>query len=238
MYRFLLTSRWLGQLAVAVLVAAACVLLGMWQWDRGQERRADNQRLQRNLAAPVAEVSELMTVRRETPAAAEHRRVRVTGEYDPGRTLLVRLRPHEGRVGFFVLVPLVGDDGTALLVNRGWIPPAPDGGASDVPQPPSGEVTVVARVRASEPASTTGTPPAGQVSRIHLPTIARDLPYPVYRGYGDLVSERPAPEKSPARVDPPEPSVGPNFAYAVQWWLFAGLALGAYVVLARREARR
>ena len=48
--------------------------------------------------------------------------------------------------------------------------------------------------------------------------------------------EEPRPRDAPARLDVPEQSTGPHLAYAVQWFLFALMALGAYVVLARREA--
>jgi cytochrome oxidase assembly protein ShyY1 len=105
-----------------------------------------------------------------------------------------------------------------------------------VPAAPTGEVTVVARVRPTEPASTTGTPPRGQVTRIDVASIRRDLPYDVYAGYGDLVREQPAPRKAPQLLPPPETSEGPHLAYAVQWFLFACCALAGYVILARREA--
>jgi cytochrome oxidase assembly protein ShyY1 len=57
----------------------------------------------------------------------------------------------------------------------------------------------------------------------------------VYGGYGEVTTERPEPRTTPIRLPPPEPSEGPHLAYAVQWFLFAGLALSGYVVLARRE---
>jgi len=41
-YRFLLTRRWLGLLALALAVAAACVLLGRWQLHRLEARHAKN----------------------------------------------------------------------------------------------------------------------------------------------------------------------------------------------------
>jgi len=236
-YGFLLSRRWLGLFALAVLVAAACVALGNWQLDRLGQRHERNDLLRRNLGAPPASPEALLTVGREPPAADEYARVRATGRYDVADQLLVRLRPFEGQVGYDVLVPFVTDGGPAFLVDRGWVP----GGATgrdlpDVPDAPSGTVTITARVRPSEPASTTGTPPPGQVTRIDVSSIADTLPYDVYGGYGDLTGEQPKPRNAPARHPAPEPSEGPHLAYAFQWYLFAALALGGVVVLARREA--
>jgi cytochrome oxidase assembly protein ShyY1 len=236
-HRFLLTPRWVGLLVVTVLVAVGCVLLGRWQWHRFESRQAKNDLVSRNIAAAPVLPGELVRVDRGPDPDDQWRRVRVTGRYDPDHTLLVRNRPYDGQVGFHVLVPFVTDAGPALLVDRGWIP----GGATatDTPEPPRvppGEVAVTARIRPSELASTTGTPPRGQVTRIDVSTIRETLPYRVYGGYGELTREQPAPKEAPALLELPELSTGPHLAYAVQWWLFALMALGGYVVLARREA--
>jgi cytochrome oxidase assembly protein ShyY1 len=130
----------------------------------------------------------------------------------------------------------VTDDGPALLLVRGWVPRGPSAESlPDVPAPPDGTVTVTARIRPSEPASTTGEPPPGQVTRIDVSSIATTLPYDVYGGYGEVVAEDPPPRRSPERLPEPEPSEGPHLAYAFQWYLFAALALGGYGLLARRE---
>lgn len=237
MYRFLLTRRWLGLLAVAVLLAVGCVALGTWQLDRRGERHARNDLLARNLTAEAVPPGRLLAVGRDVRPADEFSRVRATGRYAPADQLLVRTRPFQGQVGFYVLVPLITDEGPALLVNRGWVPDGPTATAlPDVPAPPPGTVTVTGRVRRSEDPSTTGRPPAGQVTRIDVPAIARSLPYRVYGGYLDLAAERPAPRRAPALLPEPEPAEGPHLAYAFQWYLFAAMALGGYAVLARREA--
>lgn len=237
MYRFLLTRRWLGLLLVAVLVATACVFLGRWQFHRLGERHARNALLERNLDATPVAADRLLAVRLGPAPAEQYRRIRAVGRYDLSQQLLVRTRPFDGQVGFYVLTPLVTGSGTALLVNRGWIPDGPTSTAvPDVPPPPDGTVSITARVRLSEPASTTGAPPRGQVTRIDVPGIARTLPYDVYGGYGDLTAERPAPGVAPARLPAPGPSEGPHLLYAVQWLLFAVGALAWFIVLARREA--
>jgi cytochrome oxidase assembly protein ShyY1 len=236
-YRFLLSRRWLGLLVVAVLVAAGCVAMGRWQLDRLSDRHERNDLVERNVDARPVPPGAVLRVGREPRADDQYARVRATGTYDLDGQLLVRTRPYEGQVGFHVLTPFVTDDGPALLVDRGWVPDGPTAqDVPDVPAPPSGRVTVTARVRPSEPASTTGTPPPGQVTRIHGPTIAATLPYDVYGGFVELTRESPTPDEAPSLLPPPEPAEGPHLAYAFQWFLFAALALGGYVILARREA--
>lgn len=48
--------------------------------------------------------------------------VRVSGRYDTSRHVLLDNKIHQGRAGVHVLTPFVLDDGTAVLVNRGWLP--------------------------------------------------------------------------------------------------------------------
>ncbi|HEX7186658.1 MAG TPA: SURF1 family protein, partial [Actinomycetes bacterium] len=156
-YRFLLSRRWLGLLGAALLAAACCVALGQWQLDRLSERHQRNDLLERNLDARPSAPDDLLRVGHGPADGDVYARVRARGRYDRGRQLLVRTRPFEGRVGYYVLTPFVTDAGPALLLVRGWVP----GGASaeslpDVPAPPAGTVSVTARVRPSEAASTTG----------------------------------------------------------------------------------
>lgn len=236
-YRFLLTRRWLGLLGVALLLAVVCVALGTWQLDRLGQQQARVDLLERNLSGPPVAVEEVLAVGRDPREKHQYTRVRARGSYSARDQLLVRTRPFEGQVGFYVLVPLLTDAGPAVLVNRGWIPDGPTATAQpEVPAPPGGTVTVTGRVRPSEDPSSTGTPPPGQVSRIDVAAIARTLPYRVYGGYLDLTAERPQPDEAPALLPPPEPDGGVHLAYAFQWYLFALMALGGYVVLARREA--
>lgn len=236
-YRFLLSRRWLGLLLTAVLVAAACVALGRWQLDRLGQRHERNDLLSRNLDRAPVDPDVLLVVGRGPREGDEYTRVRATGRYDVEHQLLVRTRILDGQVGYDVLTPLVTETGPALLVNRGWVPRgATSSDLPAVPDAPSGTVTVTARLRASEPASTTGTPPPGQVTRIDVSGIAKTLVYDVYGGYGELTAERPAPVDAPQLLPAPEPSEGAHLAYAFQWFLFAVLALGGFVLLTRREA--
>src|ERR671921_1462337 len=79
-------------------------------------------------------------------------KVTVTGRYDPAHEIQARGRTVDGSVGFEIVTPLVLPDGTAVLVDRGWVPPA-EGGAIAAPvasPPPTGTVTVVGQIHLSE----------------------------------------------------------------------------------------
>ena len=53
---------------------------------------------------------------------------RPRGTYDTGAEVLIRNRSLDGAPGYHVVTPLVMADGTAVLVNRGWVPAEPRGG--------------------------------------------------------------------------------------------------------------
>ena len=101
--------------------------------------------------------------------ADEWRPVTLEGEYLADEQLLVRNRPHGGTAAFEVLVPFRLDDGRVLLIDRGWVPPGEDQPLPDeIPAPPEGEVTVIARLRAAEQLPASGrSAPEGQVPSIN-----------------------------------------------------------------------
>ena len=89
--------------------------------------------------------------------------------------MVVRYRTRDGAPGIDVVVPLVTADGTALLVDRGWM--ATDNSGADPPTPasPSGEVTVTGWVRqdASGDSTTSATSPPASISSKEIGSGAR-----------------------------------------------------------------
>jgi cytochrome oxidase assembly protein ShyY1 len=242
-YRFLLTPRWLGILAGTLALATAMSMLGLWQLDRYQQRSEINDRidaggdpapLERVLAAPAPGDS----VGAAPPAETDRSPVTVTGRYDPAHQVLVRGRTVQGRVGYEVLTPLVLADGSAVLVDRGWIPPAPEGMSTTpaVPVPPGGVVTLTGRVRPGEGGGPAVERRDGvlQTRRIDLAVLAAHQPHRLYGAY--LLREAPS-EEALTPVPVRRENAWLNAGYAVQWWIFAGLVLAGYAWLAGREAR-
>ncbi|WP_432540551.1 SURF1 family cytochrome oxidase biogenesis protein [Kineococcus sp. SYSU DK002] len=252
--RLLREPRWLRGLAVAVLVALVCCALGRWQWLRREDRLAANAPLVQNYDDRPAEVSTVLPAGAGLDPDRVWTPVQVSGRYAPEATVLVRNRPLDDQFGYEVLVPLVLDDGTVLVVDRGWLPGG-QGSAErpdTVPAVPDGEVTVVARLRSWE-ADRRGQVPAGQVTSIARDSVTRAVSgaLPAARGAGDgpptvldayavLASETPAPALAPVRPARPAVDEGPHLAYTVQWFGFALTAFVVWVVAGRRElqARR
>ncbi|MEH1101706.1 SURF1 family cytochrome oxidase biogenesis protein [Micromonospora sp. CPCC 205561] len=250
-YRFLLTPRWLGILALTLVASAVMVLLGNWQLERYHGRTEINEQIdagRRMDPVPLRDVLSAPTGGSGTvgPPPAEEKtwtKVTVTGRYDPANVVLVRGRSVDRTVGFEVLTPLVLADGTAVLVDRGWIPPVRGGDATaqpDVPAVPPGDVTVAGRVRLSESGSVGVARREGRLEtrRIGLEQLARELPYPVHGAYLLLDGQTPAADPLFRAVPIGYTNNWQNLGYVVQWWIFAAMTLFGYGWVARREARR
>ncbi len=248
MFRLLLTPRWLGYALLAVALAAVMVQLGNWQFSRYEARTAINERIDAGERATPAPVTAVLprpvapgAAGPAPPADAAWTPVTATGRYDSANEILVRGRTVERQVGFEVVTPLVLADGSAVLVDRGWIP-APPGAATAVPRvppAPGGEVSVTGRVHLSEsrPRPVQRREGRIEVRRIAVPQLAGELPYPVYNAYVLLTEQRPPADPGFSAIPIQRQNAWLNGGYAVQWWVFAVMTLGAYVWLARREAR-
>ena len=234
---FLLSRRWVLFAIVVALLAWLAWALGEWQFHRLDERRARNAIVERNTAADPVPVEDVLAVGDEVTAGEQWRRVTARGEYDNEDTVVVRYRTRDGASGIDVVVPLVTDDGTALLVDRGWL--ATDNrGASpdDVPAPPSGTVTVTGWVR--QDATGDSTRVSDQSTRaISSKEIGSALDIPTYGGFVDLDTEDPEPEDPLEKAELPELDGGPHFFYGLQWWFFGLLAVGGFLYLAYDEWR-
>lgn len=231
--------RWGGYLALVVVFATVCGLLSWWQWARREEALDRIAVIEANYDAAPVPVAEVLPDPDAEDEAAQWTPVTLVGEYLPEQQLVVRNRPYGAAAGFEVLVPLRTADGTLWIVDRGWVPVGSTPDAPDaVPAPPSGEVTVVVRLRTGEATIAGRGAPAGQVATINLPTIADLLGDEVAIGmYGQLVSEDPAPASAPLPAVPPEVDEGPHLSYALQWIAFGLLAVVALVWAVRRERR-
>jgi cytochrome oxidase assembly protein ShyY1 len=240
-------GRWAIYIGLAVVFAIACAFLSNWQFVRNEERSAQLALVEQNYDAPAVPLAEVIPAGGELAPHDEWRPVRLVGQYLDDEALLVRNRPHGGTAAFEVLVPFRLEDNRVLLIDRGWVPPGESAPEPDaVSAPPEGEVTVIARLRPSEPLPGSGrSAPDGQVPTIHLPLVAAAVS-PVtgeameLSAYGVLVAEEPAPASAPNTLASPSEDPGPHLSYAIQWILFAvmGFVFIGYVIRTERRHRR
>jgi cytochrome oxidase assembly protein ShyY1 len=238
-YRFLATRGWVVRTLAGLLLVAVFVRLGIWQLDRSEQRSERNAVIEANVEAAPVPISDVIAPGDDLEADDQWRRVRLTGEYDVDGQLFLRLRPLDGQNGVHVITPLVTADGTALLVDRGFVPT--EGSERDEPSvepPPGGEVEVVARLRLSEDGrGTGGDVSSGSVRFLDVDAIDDESAYPLYGAWGELVEQDPPAPGAFQAVPPPEAEAGPHLSYAIQWFLFAVTGIGGFILLIRAEAR-
>jgi cytochrome oxidase assembly protein ShyY1 len=239
-WRFVISKRWFGYLAVAVIFAVVCVLLSNWQVSRLEEKKLENSRVLDNYENDPIPLTEALPSPESWQDDLEWTPVVMTGSYLEDEQVLVRNRPRNGQPGFEVLTPLQLTDGSVFVVDRGWLP---TGNAQDlpdvVPAAPTGQVTVTVRLKPGEPALAGRSAAEGQIATVELSQFDDRIDAPVYTGaYGLLASETPPPAQDrPLPAFKPELDEGSHLSYALQWIVF-GLLGFAFLGYAIREEYR
>jgi surfeit locus 1 family protein len=105
----------------AVFTMLLTARLGWWQLDRAAQKQALQASMQHQAELPVLPADRLPAEPRAAQAL-HHRRIALSGQWLPERTVYLDNRQMGGRPGFFVMTPLRLPAGDAVLVQRGWLP--------------------------------------------------------------------------------------------------------------------
>ena len=240
-----MSRRNLAFLALALVAAAVCARLGFWQLSRLRERQEANALVASRLRLPEA------TSLRELPAdtaAARFRRVRLTGRFDYDHEVRLTGRSRNGSPGVNVVTPFrLADTNVAVLVNRGWVY-SPNGADADLARwrEEDGATVVgfVTTLGARRGSARSATADARSLRWVDEREIARAAGYgvaPLTVVRQDSASAIARRDSTPARLAVPPLDEGPHRGYAVQWFVFALIALVGPAVLftkLRREQQR
>ncbi|GAC1418727.1 MAG: SURF1 family protein [Actinomycetota bacterium] len=227
--------------AGTAIVVVVCLMLGFWQLRRLHDRRTLNEALRTHHRLAVVEMDrvELRGGRADFYA---YRRAHASGRYDISHEVVLRARSLNGQAGNHVLTPLRLEDGTGVIVDRGWVPIDHESPPVSDALPPSGVVSITGALVPTEPKQILfgpSDPPRGPlrtIGRINVPRLAKQIPYRIRPLYLVLEQQSPSqPSMLPVKAGLPEPGDGPHLAYAVQWFLFAVVAAVTAFFLARRE---
>ncbi|MTB71945.1 SURF1 family protein [Arsenicicoccus sp. MKL-02] len=236
MIRTALKPRWLGLLALVVLVVLAFTRLGLWQLDVSKDQGA-KKALAEAQAQPAAPLHEIVRPHAAFEGVMSNRRVEVTGAYDPSGQFLVPQRLLGGRTGYWVVTPL-DEQGTRarVAVVRGFV-----ASPAAAPAAPRSTVTVTGTLAPGESPSDAAVP-AGQLGSIDLAVLVNRWPQDLYNAFVLAGSERPdlAAGTALERIPPPQPESQlnvRNVAYALQWWVFAAFAVYLWWRMVRDDHR-
>jgi cytochrome oxidase assembly protein ShyY1 len=234
-YGFLIRPKWIAFHLLVIALVVVMINLAFWQLRRLDERRQFNREVRANAGQPIAEFDDVRAELAD-PSTIEWRRLRVTGTYVPGHQFLVVNRSQNGDTGRNVVDALQTDDGSLLLINRGFVPIT-----DDPPAVPTGSVTVEGRLRASEHRTTgqaedenvTG---LTEIHRIDVKVLSEQFDAAVQPMYVEQLESAPADAKSLEPIPPPDTSdEGPHLSYTIQWFIFSACALAGWVLAVRRS---
>ena len=240
------SRKWLLTTLLVLAGSALCVRLGIWQLDRLSQRRAFNAHYLSVRAEPPLDLSRAPG---QDLASLEYREAFAQGHYDFEHQVALRNQYNGNEYGYHLLTPLVLDGGTAILVDRGWIPAEGNDNPSSwrsYDEPGDVKVTGIlrlgqARAEMGGLADPTLTPAQTELeiwNSVNLERIGEQVPYkllPVYL----------QPDPQTSDVTPPiafqpevEISEGPHAGYAGQWFIFAALLFFGYPLFYLRRQEK
>lgn len=231
--------------AMASLAALAILIpLGVWQLERKTWKEGLVAAIESRAFGPPAEVAAESAWPAWKASADEYRRIRVSGTFLHDKEVavhgLAEERPGRPLQGFYIFTPLRRDDGSVVMVNRGFVPtPLRDPSRRAAAQP-EGPISVTGLIRGPEergwfvPANDPG----------------RDEWF--VRGIAEMAAARGVGRSAPFYVDAdasPNPGDWPrggqtrielpnnHLQYALTWFGLAATLVGVFAAFAMRRLR-
>ena len=239
------TAACLALAALAILLLAGFLALGLWQVERRAWKLDLMERVAQRVHAPATPLSPMAEWPQITAASDEYRRLEVRGHFLHERETLVQAVTTQG-AGFWVLTPLQLADGTTLIVNRGFVPPEARTRTTRRATESEAEVTLSGLLRLSEP--------LGGFLRHNDPVgdrwYSRDVAAIAQaRGLSQVTPfflDADAPSRNSASAAPAWPLGGltvitfknNHLVYALTWFGLALMVAGASALVVREERQR
>jgi surfeit locus 1 family protein len=247
MFRLMFSRRWWWTTLLVVFGVGLAIRLGFWQVGRYKENKAFADHLAAMQVAPTLVLSGYS--RTDDLTGMEYRAVQATGTYDFAHQVAVRnqvwVQSWGNEMGYILVTPLVLPDGSAVLVDRGWIPleykTLDSWRQFDQPGPVtvSGIIRLPARPEMGGNPDPTLTP--GQASMdfwnlVDISRLQKQIPNPILPVY---IQQAPDPSQPgmPYRAlsRPDQSTAGTNIGYAAMWFAFSMLLFAGYPLYLRGQ---
>ncbi|GFM18402.1 MULTISPECIES: SURF1 family protein [Mycobacteriaceae] len=241
-WAFLLRPQWLALYVVVLAFAYLCfTVLAPWQLGKNTQTSRENAQISRSLDAEPVSLTSVLPDQDSAAPDEQWQQVTATGRYLPESQVLARLRQVEGDPAFEVLVPFAVDGGPTVLVDRGYVEPVNGNQVPTIEAPPTGTVTITARLRDPEGVAPGKDPFTSdgiqQVYSINTEQISTLTGVPLAGSYLQLVADQPG---GLGVIPLPHLDAGPFLSYGIQWIAFGIIApIGVgYFVYSEMKARR
>lgn len=238
MYAFAKTPRWIAAHLLFAVLLTIFVSAGFWQLSRYQTRKDLNTSITSRQDIAVVPIGPLLADL--DPSQAEYRTVSATGAYF-GPSVIVRSRSLNGQPGCHVLSTLAIEGGSALVVNRGWLPlDVCEGDKAESFGPTETVTQLTGRIRLTQTRGRFGPidPPDGVLAvmaRVDVERLQQQIGVRLHPVYVEQIT--PTDPDLPIGLPPPETDGGPHLGYTVQWFAFAMVSIVGYPLVLRKQAQ-
>jgi cytochrome oxidase assembly protein ShyY1 len=218
--------------------------LGLWQFDRYQERLDFNEIVSARIEAQPQDLNELLLeieTGTKTANEAEWLNVFTSGEYLDEQTVNAVNRSQGGFSGVDPLTPMrIAGGNQLVLVNRGFI--AQSAQNQESAPTPVGTVEILGRVRVSEVRKTGGLsdPSDGvlkEVINIDLNRLGQQIQDLNTEIFIEVLKSNPADSMLLVPIADPILSSGSHLSYTAQWFIFSVFVAAGWVVVVRRKLK-
>jgi surfeit locus 1 family protein len=220
---------------ITLVVVVVFVKLGMWQLDRADFKDLVKDKFESRLATDY----ELFSAG-DTLVDIDYRNLILEGDFDVSRTILVDNKMFEGRAGYDVLTPFIlSGSQKIVLVNRGWVALGDSRDTLPVIAPP----VLLTKVKGIASVPNTEGFRMGEVSLkgswpqvvpfTDIDAMQSSFPGGLLPLMIWLAPDQPGYYQrhwNPVWADPEK-----SRAYALQWFIFALIAVGLYLFLNLRK---
>ncbi|MBT8241439.1 MAG: SURF1 family protein, partial [Acidimicrobiia bacterium] len=233
-WSFVTRPKWILSHLFAFAMIVSFIVAMFWQLDRREQRIAQNEVITaRGEAVPLTVRAAIQS---GSPLEVDFRRVEDSGSWIDPDVVRIANRSQNGSAGEWVVGLFETDDGTEVLVNRGFV--ELNRSIEDPPDLFSGSAAVRGWMRMSREREGIAVADTGEgtvLPRLNVDAVAARLDRadlaPMW-----LQLEDPTGESFPTPVPLPDQTNGPHLSYAGQWAIFAILGTVVYVLLMRRIA--
>ncbi|HXV73618.1 MAG TPA: SURF1 family protein [Sphingomonadales bacterium] len=229
----------LGAGVAAAAGVAVLIGLGLWQVQRLEWKTALLGRIAANMAAASVEFP-MDADAFSLPGLEEYRRVCAEGVFRHDDELYLFAPDRLGHPGFHIIAPLAREGGTAVLVNRGFVPPAKKDPATRAEGQVEGMVRVCGILRLDEEKrlfAPENDPEANLWYVRDAPAMAGALSletkHPAFIDADETPNEGGLPVGGQTRLDIPNHHLG----YAITWFGLALALLGVFAAFAWQRRR-